>query len=224
MIKCVVFDFDGTLVDSNDIKREAFFDIARPWDSSGGIVATVLERWPAANRYEKARRIAEGLFDRGLLPVDSSLEIWASRLADDYTAICEGAISLCEEMPGATVTLEMLAERGLLLFVNSATPVVPLQRLMKLRNWENLFQAVYGSEASKAENLLSIVMESGANKAEVVHVGDQLDDQIGAEQFGCHFVAMTAGNAESAVRKSALVVDDLRDLPALLDGLSREAL
>ena len=223
MIKCVVFDFDGTLVDSNEIKREAFFAIARPWDSSGEVVAAVFERWPGANRYEKTRRIAEDLIDRRLLPTDSTLEDWAVRLADDYTARCEAAIARCAEMPGATAVMEKLSGMGLLLFVNSATPVFPLQRLTKLRNWDHFFHSVYGAEATKAENLLSIAKASGAECTEMVHVGDQLDDQRGAEQFGCHFVAMTAGMAKSTVRNSPLRIKDLRDLPALLDGISREA-
>jgi beta-phosphoglucomutase-like phosphatase (HAD superfamily) len=61
MIKCVVFDFDGTLVDSNDIKRDTFFDIVQPWDASGEVVAEVFERWPGADRYEKTRKIAEAV-------------------------------------------------------------------------------------------------------------------------------------------------------------------
>jgi len=222
MIKCVVFDFDGTLVDSNEIKREAFFEVARPWDSSGEVVAAIFERWPAANRYEKTRRIAEELIDRKLLPADSTLEDWATRLADAYTAKCEAAIAGCREMPGTTAALEKLSEMGLLLFINSATPTIPLRRLPELRNWGRFFQAVYGAESSKAENLLSIAKEFGTDRTEMVHVGDQLDDQSGAEQFGCHFVAMTAGNAKSAVRNSPLFVEDLRDLPILLDRISME--
>ena len=222
MIKCVVFDFDGTLVDSNEIKREAFFEIARPWDSSGKVVEEVFERWPAANRYKKTRRIAEELIGRKLLPEDSSLEEWATRLADDYTARCEAAIAQCAEMPGATAALEELSEKGLYLFVNSATPAFPLRRLTELRNWEHFFQAVYGAESTKTENLQSIAAQSGADRTEMIHVGDQLDDQGGAEEFGCRFIAMTAGNARSPVRNSPLLVEDLRDLPALLDRISME--
>ncbi len=95
--------------------------------------------------------------------------------------------------------------------------------MTKLRSWDHFFQAAYGAEATKAENLLSIATACGADRTEMVHVGDQLDDQRGAAQFGCHFVAMTAGRADSAVRNSPLCVEDLRDLPAILDRISREA-
>ncbi|MDH3961542.1 MAG: HAD family hydrolase, partial [Desulfuromonadales bacterium] len=92
MLKCVVFDFDGTLVDSNDIKRETFFAVAHRWDSSDAVAAEVFDLWPTADRYKKTYKIAESLISRGLLPKGSSVQEWASRLASDYTEQCEKAI------------------------------------------------------------------------------------------------------------------------------------
>jgi len=222
MIKCVSFDFDGTLVDSNDIKRDTFFEIALPWDASGEVVKEVFERWPAANRYEKTRKIAEGLINRKLLPKEASVSSWGARLANDYTISCENSITKCGERPGASQALKGLSEMGLLLFVNSGTPTGPLQRLLELRKWSHFFHAAYGAEGLKAENLKSIAMESGATQLEIVHVGDQSDDWLGAKEFGCHFVAMVAACTVSTVKESPLLIEDLRDLPALIERLSRE--
>lgn len=223
MIKCVVFDFDGTLVDSNDIKRQTFFEIASPWDPAGNIVAEVIERWPSADRYVKAHKIAEALIRKKLMPSIYSVEEWAARLANEYTVRCEDAIACCAEMPGATQALEKLCGMGLLLFVNSATPAEPLLRLLHLRNWAHFFQAIYGAESSKVDNLSSIALEAGVDRHEMVHVGDQPDDQWGAEQFGCHFVAMAACNSGPADMENTLLVNDLRELPDLFAKVFQEA-
>ncbi len=223
MIKCVVFDFDGTLVDSNAIKRETFFAIARPWDPSDEVVAEIFERWPAADRYEKSLKIAERLISRNLLPKDSSVKEWASRLAGEYTEQCENAIGSCAEMPGATQALNELSEKGFLLFVNSATPVEPLRKILKLRNWAHFFQSLYGAEACKADNLKQVASRTGANPDEIAHVGDQLDDLQAAEQFGCYFVAMADGNTRSVAKISSLVVQKLSELSGLLTKLNQEA-
>ena len=69
-------------------------------------------------------------------------------------------------MPGATETLDELSDKGLLLFINSATPVEPLRRILQLRNWTHFFREVYGVEASKAENLEEIALTTKTKPAE----------------------------------------------------------
>jgi phosphoglycolate phosphatase len=227
MIRCAVFDFDGTLVDSNDIKTETFFNIAHSWDPSGEIVGEVLRCWPSADRYEKTKKIAEGLISRRLLPPNASVEEWSHRLANEYTVRCKNNIACCQEMPGASQSLGELTEKGYLLFINSATPKKPLRQILNLRNWSHFFQDVYGAEATKADNLRRISRETGTTKNEIVHIGDQRDDLQATEQFGCHFIAMAAPNSGPIGRQnhrkgSPLAVQDLRTLHKLFLTLDKE--
>lgn len=223
MIRCAVFDFDGTLVDSNDIKIDTFFKIAHSWDPSGEIVTEVLKCWPAADRYEKTRKIAEGLIARRHLPTGASVEEWSFRLASEYTVQCQNSIACCQEMPGTSQALRELTEKEYFLFVNSATPEQPLRQLLKLRNWSHFFQDVYGAEASKADNLMSISRKTGVTKNEIVHIGDQQDDLQATEEFGCHFIAMAAPNSGPIGKVSPLAVQDLRALSSLFLSLDKEA-
>ena len=49
--KCIVFDFDGTLVNSNSIKRDTFFEIAAQVSDSEHIMEEVLHRSAGKDRY-----------------------------------------------------------------------------------------------------------------------------------------------------------------------------
>ena len=204
-------------------KEKLFLRLPHPWDSSGAVAAEVFDLWPTADRYKKTYKIAEGLISKGLLPKGSSVQKWASRLANEYTEQCENEIGSCAEIVGATQALNELSEKGFLLFVNSATPVEPLQKLLKLRNWDHYFQSIYGAEACKADNLKQIASKTGATRNEIVHVGDQYDDLQAAEEFGCHFVAMADGNNRPVAKASPLVVQKLSELPGLLIKLDQEA-
>ena len=57
MISCIVFDFDGTLVDSNEIKIRTYYEVARPHDPDGSVVGKVLANGPHVDRFHVIRRI-----------------------------------------------------------------------------------------------------------------------------------------------------------------------
>ena len=64
MTQCVVFDFDGVLVDSNAVKRQAYFDI---FSSLGPrvvpAVTEVLDGDVDGDRFQQIRRILTRLGD-----------------------------------------------------------------------------------------------------------------------------------------------------------------
>ncbi len=222
MIRCIAFDFDGTLVDSNEIKRRAFFEIAREFDPDGEVVREVLDRRPSGDRYHVARALAAELAERGALPGVRCVEDLGKSLADAYTVHCERAVSACREIAGATDALARLAARGLPLFVNTATPREAVLPILRRRGLDRFFEGVYGGPSSKLENLRDIAERVGARARELLFVGDGEDDRRVAAAFGCAFVGVASAAGGRFEQPPERRIPDLVELPRVVDEIAGE--
>ncbi len=200
MIRCVVFDFDGTLVRSNEIKVRIFYEVVEPFDCPLEIVEAALASPSPGNRYQVLGQIAERLAEKGLLSGSCSVGDAARMMSDEYSALCEKAIANCPEVAGAERTLGWLRRQGYSTFLNSATPRAHLQRLVGLRSLDLYFVGVYGGPASKATNLRRIFMAAGVKGEEILTVGDGDDDRAAAVATGCHFAGLAAAGVAGPSR------------------------
>lgn len=170
-------------MDSNDLKRDAFFQVLAGSLASDGLITAVLEDLPSADRIgiiEETLRRAHG-------SPPQPPEVQA--LAAAYNHICETGAAECAEMPGATDLLRTLG-RDLPLHLNSATPVEPLRRIIERRQWTGFFASICGRPTSKLDNLRRIARSSGTPASHMVLVGDNGEDASAAREFGCAFVAV----------------------------------
>ena len=223
MIRCVAFDFDGTLVDSNEIKRRTFFDVLSDSDPGGSVVAEVLDEIRPGDRFDVMREIARLLIERGIAPTDRGVGESVRRWVEAYTRRCEEEVSTCPEIPGATGALEWLAGRGIALYLNSATPEEPLLRVLRLRSWDHHFRRIFGGPASKLENLRSICEDAGVAVEELLFVGDGKDDHNTAEAFGCHFAGVVRPGPSRFSVEPQHGIGDLSGLMEVVERIREEA-
>lgn len=222
MIRCVAFDFDGTLADSNEIKRQAFFDVVGEHDPDGSVVAEVLDRIRPGDRYAVSLTIARLLRERGRLAPGEDPEFWSQHWADAYTKACETGVSTCPEIPGAAAALAWLNRKRIPRYVNSATPEVPLRRILKLRGMDHLFAGVFGGPTGKVENLKAIVAHAGCESEAVLFVGDGEDDREAAESFGCPFVGVARPGGNRFAKDVAIRIEDLTSLDSIVERLGAD--
>jgi phosphoglycolate phosphatase-like HAD superfamily hydrolase len=207
MIRCVAFDFDGTLVLSNAIKREGFFAVAGKFP--GGMAR--MERLLAAPPGDRFAIMAAFAADFGADAGD---------LAEAYGAWCEARILVCPERPGAAACLAELRARGIPAWINSATPEAPLRAVVARRYPPGSFAGVRGGHASKVPNLRAILAAAGCAPAEMLMVGDGADDRDAARTVGCAFVGLTDGSLAQRPDAGDLLAD-LSGLAARIDALNR---
>ncbi len=220
MMSCVVFDFDGTLVDSNHIKRQTFYDIIRPYDPEGASVTQVLQQFPGKDRYGIFEEVIGILANQNSLPSDSDLNILKDQFAQSYTVQCERAIAECEEVPGASQVLDWLTSQSIPLFINSRTPKNTLQNLLSARKLSHFFQGVYGAPSSKTHNLRLIQTVGDWNFQDMIFVGDSEDDQEAAREVGCQFIGLVHKDDTRFHQSPNIRISDLYQLKNPLKKMS----
>jgi phosphoglycolate phosphatase len=210
MIETVVFDFDGTLVDSNAIKRQGFFSVVAHHPDGEALMRRALVE------IDGDRRAIFDAYVAMQAATNPSQVLDAASLAGEYSARVDAGVAAAAEMPGATALLEGLRLHGKHLYLSSATPVASLQRIVERRGWSQLFDAVFGAPQSKRSTLQRIRAATAAPSSTLAVVGDGADDRESAAALGCPFFAV--GEA-----RGKLPDERVFTLPELLELLLQPA-
>ncbi len=181
-IRCVVFDFDGTLVESNAIKRDSFFEIFDGFAGSEGAVERILRGNPDADRYAIVPAVRDVLIAEGVRSLPEPTVLVAA-----YTELCELRVADCATVPGALEALERLRTRYPL-YLASSTPQDALTRIVERRAWSRYFRAVLGRPADKVANLRILADREELTPSEILLVGDGPPDLAAALEFECAFL------------------------------------
>jgi phosphoglycolate phosphatase-like HAD superfamily hydrolase len=209
MIRHVAFDFDGTLVRSNAIKRECFYEVSAGMEGAAAVLDRLIAQDFRGDRFAVLRELARRIGAAYGEAPDPEV------LADNYGRLCRRRIAAAPEIPGARATLERLTAEGVRLFLVSATPQRPLEQIVADRDLCRFFARILGGPTDKATHLRQIMADCGITTNQLALVGDGSDDREAAVAVGCSLFPVTGGTvAETAEGLSAM--SDLRQLLPLL--------
>jgi phosphoglycolate phosphatase-like HAD superfamily hydrolase len=214
-VRCIVFDFDGVLVDSNRIKRDAYRQVLQHRGVSVELLEACLASHPEADRTEIITALLHRLSKSG---APDATEV--ARYVADYAAVCLAGVSSCPEVAGASAALESLCV-DYPLYINSATPEEPLKQIVAVRGWSRHFRGVMGRPYSKSENFTRILTAEQIPADAMLFVGDRQPDMAAALACGCVFVGVQSDESDF-YEPGPLLIDTLEGLPSLVRGLRKE--
>ncbi|WP_061214992.1 HAD family hydrolase [Syntrophomonas wolfei] len=183
MINTIIFDFDGVILESAEIKTVAFrklFENDYP-EEVEEIVNYHINNM-GISRYVKFRHIFNNII---MQPLTLKQE---EELGQRFSTI------VFEEVLKAPIVsglLEFLEEyyKTIQLFIASGTPEDELHTIVKHRGLGKYFQGIFGTPKTKAEIIFHIMNTCDLSMADIVFIGDANSDKQAAEETGVHFIA-----------------------------------
>jgi HAD superfamily hydrolase (TIGR01549 family) len=178
----VIFDFDGVILESADIKTAGLVEAFSDYPQHGEAVREYDRAHMGLSRHAKV----EGIY-REILGIPLA-EAERTRRAQAFAHLTLDRVLSCPFVPGALELLRSLDSRCLA-FVASGTPHDELEVVVNRREIRGYFEEVWGSPATKVEIVGDILARHRLGRGEILFVGDSITDYEAASQAGVPFVA-----------------------------------
>ena len=217
-VDLVVFDFDGTICESANVKTEAFYELYLDEQGSGfaSAVRDYHLQFAGISRYAKIRYVEETMLGR------PCTEQRMDEVADRFGDLVRGQVIASPLVPGVA---EFFASHlgDVPMLVASATPTDELRSIIAARGMEDWFDDVEGSPALKGDIITGFLERRRVRRDRAVMVGDQFSDIDAAQAAGVLFVGYRSANEERLFDESVPVVNDFADLPAAIAAVAGAA-
>lgn len=177
MIKTIIFDFDGVILDSMPMKTHAFADIFKEFDSVA--VDKLLEfhiQNGGISRYVKIRYFFEDILGEAIS--DEKVLGYADKFSDIVTKELIKPKYIIKE------TFNFIESRfgKQKLFIASGADQRELRYLCETYQIESFFDGIYGSPTPKSMLVERILKETGHGANEAILIGDSINDYDAATQ------------------------------------------
>jgi phosphoglycolate phosphatase-like HAD superfamily hydrolase len=182
--KVYIFDFDGTLVHSNTIKREAFYRLSPEIIQHRHAVDDVLSRMPEKSRFEIVKAIYALIEEETNKTFDEQV---VNEAIHNYSSTVREGVLACPELEGASQLLSAIKKSGGLVYVSSNTPEDPLKELVSARGWLKYIDGCFGFPKQKIDTVKRILASNQLSASDVIIIGDGKSDEDSAIFNGCHF-------------------------------------
>jgi len=207
MPSIIIFDFDGVIVDSNEVRINGFIRLYQnryPW---------------AIDEFRRYLRLNSGLsrykkieyFYKNILRIEPELII-LTKDAEDYSSIVTSDVIKAPFIDGSIDFIKKNINRFEYAMISSSNQLELIEICMN-RDIDKYFTEILGSPIEKNKNIERFIRNKNAIKSEIVYVGDTKYDEIAALNSGISFIGFGQKSEFSQTEK---VVNTYAELEKIL--------
>jgi phosphoglycolate phosphatase-like HAD superfamily hydrolase len=209
----IIFDFDGVIIESADIKLRAYTDIYADEDPAKLKELTLhATLHGGVTRRDKFIAYERNLFGRAgdMQTIDM--------LCRRYSDLVYAAVIACPFIEGAIELLNTTLGK-VPMHVVSGTPETELIKVVEERKLSRYFKTIRGAPAKKPEAFAQIIRDERCRPVAAVAVGDSMTEYLAAKDLHIPFLGIAPKNAKNPFPEGVFVLPSLVTADQLL-GLS----
>lgn len=207
-IKAIAFDFDGVIIESVDIKTEAFKELFFEYPTYlDKIIQYHLENG-GISRYLKFKFIHEEIIKK---PYNTAIgdELNAKFKNSIFSKICT-----CPFVEGVIEFLDKYHKKYPL-YVISGTPDNEIEEIVQRRGLSDYFVDVFGSSQTKSKLLNTVIEKEKIQANNLLFIGDALSDYFAGLTPGVFFIGRANGPDIFPEKNTLTVINNFKDFDFL---------
>jgi len=183
--EAVFFDFDGVILDSVDVKTDAFAAMFREYgpDVEAEVVAYHLANG-GISRYEKFRYYHEKLLHRKV--TEEELAALGEKFSD---MVLQGVLA-SPYVGGAREILDDVVNENIPAYIVTGTPQEEIEYIVDQKKLGPYFREVHGSPRKKTEIVKELLEKNSFRNENCLFIGDAMSDCMAAQDTGVVFLGI----------------------------------
>jgi len=213
MIRLIILDFDGVILESVEVKTEAFRSLFSFSPDHVDEIEAFHRQNGGMSRFDKFDYIYKNILKE---PLSSQRK---DELSEKFsTHVFEKMLS-ARFVTGAWDFIQRF-HSAIPLYIVSATPEPELVQITSRRNLTPYFRRIYGSPRKKSDCIREIIAQTGVPVSDIVFVGDALNDLDAAKDAQVRFIGREGESGQTGFLNRPgveAVIQDLRELQCYIE-------
>jgi len=214
MIRALIFDFNGVIVESTDQNAQIYAEIFSDFGQS--VVHQIKEHYKQTGGIPRQKRIEMYLREfAGVEPTESLIEEYSNKFRQKYLKSLEFV-----ELVPCVREFFTIYENKYDIFLSSGAPQQDIPEMLRRLNLEKYFLRGYGAPKTKTEHINDILCTYAYKPDEVIFIGDSPKDKEAAQNNGIFFIARERGL--DSLKKEQYKIFDLCELAKEIERIEND--